>query len=62
MAAGVEVSYDITGNNTGHGHSVVVTAADFAALDGGEVVTLESSDLGAVGQDHTHTIILDCDP
>ena len=62
VTAGVEVIYDIQGNNTGHGHTVTVTADDFTALDAGTVVTLESSDTGAVGQDHTHPITLSCNP
>lgn len=55
-------TYDIQGLNTGHGHTVTVTADDFADLDAGDAVTLESSDTGAAGEDHTHGIVLDCDP
>jgi hypothetical protein len=62
VAAGVESTYDIQGNNTGHGHTVTVTAEDFAALDDGMVVNLTSSDTGAVGMSHTHNIVLDCNP
>ncbi len=62
VSAGVEVIYDIQGNNTGHGHAVTVSPEDFAALDDGMVVTLASSDTGAVGMDHTHPIVLDCNP
>lgn len=62
VAAAVEVTYDIQGNNTGHGHSVTVTADDFVAIDVGTVVTLESSDTGAVGQDHTHPVTISCNP
>ena len=62
VSAAVEVTYDIQGNNTGHGHTVTVAADDFIALDAGTVVTLESSDTGAVGQDHTHPVTLSCNP
>ena len=62
IADGVEVTYDIQGNNTGHGHFVTVSADDFAALEAGELVTLTSSDTGAVGMDHTHPVLLTCDP
>jgi hypothetical protein len=54
VTAGVERIYDIQGDNTGHGHTVTVTPDDFTALDAGTVLTLESSDTGAAGQDHTH--------
>jgi hypothetical protein len=46
----------------GHGHSVTVSADDFIALDAGIEVTLESSDTGAAGMDHTHPVILTCNP
>ena len=62
IAAGVEVTYDIQGNNTGHGHFVTLTAANFTALDAGTTVTLTSSDIGAAGKDHTHDVILSCAP
>lgn len=62
VAAGVEVTYDIQGNNTGHGHTVTVSATDFAALDSGTVVSLTSSDTGAIGMDHTHPVTLSCNP
>jgi hypothetical protein len=62
VLAAEDVTYDIQGDNTGHGHSLTVTAADFADLEAGDEVTLTSSDGGAVGQDHTHDVVLDCDP
>ena len=62
VTAGVEVTYDIQGNNTGHGHTVTVSPDNFTALDAGTVLTLESSDTGAVGQDHTHPVTLSCNP
>ncbi len=62
VLAAVDKTYDIQGNNTGHGHSVTVTADDFADLDAGAVVTIESSDTGAVGMDHTYTVTLTCNP
>lgn len=62
VAAGVDATYDIKGNNTGHGHTVTVTADDFTALDSGTVVTIESSDTGAAGMDHTHPVTLSCNP
>lgn len=60
VAAAVEVVYDIQGNNTGHAHTVTVTASDFEALDSGTVVTITSSDTGAVGMDHTHEVTISC--
>jgi hypothetical protein len=62
VLAAVEKTYDIQGNNTGHGHTVTVTADDFAALDSGTVVMLTSSDTGAAGNDHTHPVTLSCNP
>jgi hypothetical protein len=62
VAAGVEKTYDIQGNNTGHGHFVTVSADDFADLDAGTVVMLTSSDTGAAGMDHTHPVTLSCNP
>ncbi len=60
VVAGVEETYDIQGDNTGHGHSVTVTADDFASLQEGTEVTLESTDTGAAGNDHTHGVVLSC--
>ena len=62
VLAGAEQTYDIQGNNTGHGHTVTVTPTDFTALDAGTVVTIISSDTGAVGNDHTHPVVLTCEP
>ena len=62
VTEGVEKTYDIQGNNTGHGHTVTVTAADFEALDTGVLVELTSSDTGAAGMDHTHPVTLSCSP
>ena len=62
VTAGVEKTYDIQGNNTGHGHTVTVTAENFEALDTGVLVSLTSSDTGAVGMDHTHPVTLSCSP
>jgi hypothetical protein len=60
VAAGDERSYDIQGNNTGHGHTVTLSAEDFASLQDGDPVTVESSDTGAAGNDHTHTVTISC--
>ncbi|MCA9515135.1 MAG: hypothetical protein KC635_09355 [Myxococcales bacterium] len=60
VSAGETIVYDIQGDNTGHGHTLTVSAEDFATLDAGEVVTLTSSDTGAAGRDHTHDVILSC--
>lgn len=62
VLAAVDKTYDIQGNNTGHGHSVTVTADDFADLDTGVDVMLTSSDNGSVGMSHTHPITLSCKP
>jgi hypothetical protein len=58
--AGVEVTYDIRGDNTGHTHEVTVSADDFADLQEGTSVELTSTDTGAAGNDHTHTVRLSC--
>ena len=60
VTAGDEQTYDIRGDNTGHTHSVTVTAEDFNTLQDGKAVTIESSDTGAAGNDHTHDIVLTC--
>lgn len=62
VTAAEDVVYDIRGDNTGHGHTLTVTSEDFLSLEDGDEVTLTSSDVGAVGQDHTHVVVLDCDP
>ena len=55
---GSERTYDITGDSR-HPHTVVVTAAHFAALARGETVTITSSE--DMGVDlHTHDVILSC--
>lgn len=60
VVAGVDRTYDIRGDNTGHTHTVTITAADFALLQQGTPVTLVSSDNGSAGASHTHTIELSC--
>jgi hypothetical protein len=62
VSAGVEETYDIQGDNTGHGHTVTVSADDFVDLDAGSEVMLTSSDTGAPGNDHTHPVTLSCTP
>ena len=62
VLAEAPIVYDIQGNNTGHGHTVSVSADNFAALQAATVVSLVSSDTGAVGNDHTHAITLSCNP
>ena len=60
VIAGEERTYDIRGDNTGHTHTVTVTAAHFADLQDGLSVSLTSSDTGAVGTSHTHDIVISC--
>lgn len=60
VAAGVAQTYDIRGDNTGHTHTVTVSAEDFAALAVGTPITLISSNNGSAGQSHTHEIRLSC--
>lgn len=60
VVAGVDKTYDIRGDNTGHTHTVTVSAEDFAALAVGTSVTLISSNNGSAGQSHTHEIRLSC--
>mgnify|MGYP001031070956 FL=1 len=60
VVAGVEKTYDIQGDNVGHGHTVTISPDDFTAIDSGAVVTLTSSDNGAVGDTHTHPVTLSC--
>ncbi len=60
VVAGVAQTYDIRGDNTGHTHTVTVSADNFADLQEGISVSLESSDTGAAGNDHTHDIVLSC--
>lgn len=55
VEAGVEVSYDITGESD-HPHTVVVTADDFARIAAGERVTITSS----VDDMHDHDVTLFC--
>lgn len=62
VLAGEDKSYDIQGNNTGHGHTVTVSADDFAALSAGETVELTSSNNGSAGRSHTHPVTLYCGP
>ncbi len=47
-------------DNVGHTHTVAVTADDFADLQVGTSVEIESSDTGAAGNDHTHIVQLSC--
>lgn len=60
VAEGVDQAYDIRGDNTGHTHEVVITAADFASLAAGTTVTITSSNNGSVGASHTHEVRLSC--
>ncbi|QQR88980.1 MAG: hypothetical protein IPJ88_12230 [Myxococcales bacterium] len=57
---GVEKTYDIQGGNTGHGHEVTVSSAEFEALLTGQTVTLMSTEQDTVGNGHTHEIVLSC--
>ncbi len=58
VMAGVEVTYDITGDSR-HPHTVVVTAADFARIAAGETVVITSSE--DMGIDlHSHDVTLYC--
>lgn len=47
----VDKTYDITGSGT-HGHTVLITAAQFAMLKAGQTVTVQSSPGGAPSHDH----------
>ena len=60
VVEGVEKTYDIQGDNVGHGHTVTISPDDFMALSSGTIVTLTSSDNGAVGNTHTHPVTLSC--
>ena len=60
VIAGTERIYDIRGDNTGHAHTVTITAADFEALQDGLSVSVTSSGNGAVGASHTHDIVISC--
>lgn len=55
IVAGVEKTYDITGTSV-HPHTIVVTAADFAMLQGNQSVTITSSNDSA----HTHDVTISC--
>lgn len=60
IEAGVEKTYDIRGDNTGHTHTVTLTADDFADLQAGDPVFVTSSNNGSVGDSHTHEIEISC--
>ncbi len=58
VTAGVDVTYDITGDSA-HPHTVVVTAAHFAMIAAGMRVTITSSE--DMGVDlHSHDVTLFC--
>ncbi|HEY0254550.1 MAG TPA: hypothetical protein VGC41_23645, partial [Kofleriaceae bacterium] len=56
VAAGVDKTYDITGNAT-HAHSVTLTAADFAKLGTMNMLIMETSTTNA---QHSHQITVSC--
>ncbi|MGI9625821.1 MAG: hypothetical protein ACR2QM_03215 [Longimicrobiales bacterium] len=60
VVIGVEQTYDIRGDNTGHTHTVTLTVAHFDSLLSGDPVTVQSSNNGPVGFGHDHTINLSC--
>ena len=60
VVAGLEVVYDIRGDNVGHTHTVTVTASHFASLRDGVPVSILSSNNGPVGIGHDHTVNLSC--
>ncbi|MBX3184667.1 MAG: hypothetical protein KF915_18705 [Polyangiaceae bacterium] len=55
VEAGTDRTYDIRGTS-GHPHTIVVSAADFALLADGEMVTVTSSN----DNSHTHVVRLVC--
>lgn len=55
VAAGANKTYDITGG-ADHGHSVTLTAAQFADLEAGTDVTVTSTS----GSGHTHSVMISC--
>lgn len=55
VAAGAEKTYNIQGVSA-HPHTVVLTAADFTALQQGQTVTVTSSNDAA----HTHEVTVVC--
>lgn len=54
VAAGVDKTYDITGSSA-HGHSVTLTAVDFAKLAANEGISVVSTVSG-----HSHTVVVNC--
>jgi len=55
VAAGVEKTYDITGNST-HPHDILVTAAMFTMLQQNQPVVVTSSE----GFTHVHKVTITC--
>lgn len=60
VVAAVERTYDIRGDNVGHTHTVTLTETHFLTLQGGDPVTVQSSNNGPVGFGHEHTVRLTC--
>jgi hypothetical protein len=60
VVAGLELVYDIRGDNVGHTHTVTLTTAHFAALRQGDPISVVSSNNGPVGFGHDHTVRLSC--
>jgi hypothetical protein len=55
VVAGAEKTYDIQGTSL-HTHDVTIAAADFASLQEGTEITVESTLVTA----HSHTIVVSC--
>ena len=55
VIAGTQQTYTLADNGSGHTHTVVVTAADFAALQQNVGVVKASSAFG-----HTHSVAINC--
>ncbi|MGE0764499.1 MAG: hypothetical protein AB7N80_14580 [Bdellovibrionales bacterium] len=55
VAAGVQQTYTLTDNGTGHTHQVTLSAADFASLQNNQGVQVFST-----GGGHTHLVTVNC--
>lgn len=60
VAAGVERTYDIRGDNVGHTHLVTLTVDHFASLRRSVPISVVSTNNGPVGIGHDHSIDLSC--
>lgn len=60
LIAGVEKTYDITGDAL-HSHEVTLTEAHFVSLVGGETISVTSTLGGTPPNEHEHTLEIMCD-